>query len=310
MLLESEISWSLVKRLFKFLGRWQRKMEQLETTSTAPGTSSFDLITPTSSKGSSVHISRKTSWGSAFRPPSSRKHFTNASKDEVFDEVDLNIKSSATDFSVIDGLSALHKLHAVGLSFGADDVHVKDEMGRSRFSLESPEPLRKQSEIMPLEIRPFNKWVRDIQKRAGQKRQTASCDIGRLALERELLESPAQVRARHKKSSSGSSFGFVTAVKSATVSLASFSIAPRSKRTGISSRHHRTDRSSKASNAGRLSEDSSYIASGIIDQNVLNRLLQRRRVIEEIINTEESYVGDVKFLMNVSSWTATFPIPF
>ena len=133
-----------------------------------------------------------------------------------------------------------------------------------------------------------------------------SCDIDASALERELFDSPAaRSTARHKKSSSGSSFGFVTAVKSASISLASFSVAPRSRKTGVSSRHHRTDPSSKASNVGRLSEDSSYIARGIvIDQAVMNRLLQRRRVLEEIINTEESYVADVKFLMNVSH----FPI--
>lgn len=85
------------------------------------------------------------------------------------------------------------------------------------------------------------------------------------------------------------------------ISLASFSIAPLSRRTGVSSRHQRTDRSSKASNIGRFSEDSSYIARNIaIDQAVTGRSLQRRRVLEEIISTEESYLGDVKFLMNVS----------
>jgi hypothetical protein len=36
-----------------------------------------------------------------------------------------------------------------------------------------------------------------------------------------------------------------------------------------------------------------------MDQAVTNRLLQRRRVLEELIMTEESYVADVKFLMNV-----------
>jgi hypothetical protein len=88
-------------------------------------------------------------------------------------------------------------------------------------------------------------------------------------------------------------------MKSASISIASFSIAPRSRKLGTS-HHHQTDRSSKASNVGRFSEDSSYIDRGIIiDQAVTNRLLQRRRVLEEIITTEESYVADVKFLMNV-----------
>ncbi|KAK8048847.1 RhoGEF domain-containing protein [Apiospora phragmitis] len=36
-----------------------------------------------------------------------------------------------------------------------------------------------------------------------------------------------------------------------------------------------------------------------IDPTVMERQLQRRRVIEELISTEESYIGDIKFLMNV-----------
>ena len=267
-----------------------------------PGKSSLELSTPTCSRRSSLHISRKTSWGTPIPPPSSQKHPANTSKEEVFDEVDLHAKSSVSEGSVIDGQPILDNIAALGLSFNADNTQLTDATNRERFSLEGPGPVGNRSLPIHLETeRPFNKWVRDIQKRAGQRRKTVSCDFNGSALEQELFDSPTtQPRGRHKKSSSGSSFGFVTAVKSATVSLASLSVAPRSKRTGMSSRHHKTDRSSKASNAGRLSEDSSYIARGAIDQVVLNRLLQRRRVIEEIINTEESYVGDVKFLMNVS----------
>jgi hypothetical protein len=268
-----------------------------------PRRASLEFSTPTCSRRSSVHISRKTSWGTPIPPPSGQKLLTNGSKGEVFDDVDLDTKCNAREGSVLDQQNTLDNIAALGLSFNADDTELTDVTNRTRFSLDSPEPVGNQSLPLPLETpRPFNKWVRDIQKRAGQRRKTVSCDVDGSALERELFESPgAHRRSGHKKSSSGSSFGFVTAVKSATVSLASFSVAPRSRRTGVSSRHQRTDRSSKASNAGRLSEDSSYIARGAaIDQDVLNRLLQRRRVLEEIINTEESYVGDVKFLMNVS----------
>jgi hypothetical protein len=36
-----------------------------------------------------------------------------------------------------------------------------------------------------------------------------------------------------------------------------------------------------------------------MDQAVGERSLQRRRILEELIETEESYIGDVRFLMNV-----------
>jgi hypothetical protein len=297
--LQSELSWSLGNFCIAFSWIISNKMGQSDIC--PPGKSSFELLTPTCSHGSSVRISRKTSWGTPIPHLSNQQHPTEAPREEVVDDIHLNNKSSANDGSFINRQTALDNISAFGLSFNADDAQVTDPPTRERFSLDSPKLIANQSLPIPLEIaRPFNKWVRDIQKRAGQRRKTVSCDVDGSVLERELFKFPAQVRARHKKSSSGSSYGFVTAVKSATVSLASFSIAPRSKRTGVSPRHHRTDRSSKASNAGRLSEDSSYIARGIIDQVVLNRLLQRRRVIEEIISTEESYIGDVKFLMNVS----------
>jgi hypothetical protein len=262
------------------------------------------LSTPTCALRNSLHISRKTSWGTSIPPPSSQELPTNESKDSLFDEVDLSSKGEVPEDSDRgEGWNTLDNIDALGLSFNADaESHVGGTIKLERFSMDDIERFGKMSPLsLSLEYQPFNKWMKNLQRRATGRRKTVSCDLGGSALERELFDSQSfQRRSAHKKSSSGSSSGFVTAVKSASVSLASISIAPRSRRTGVSSRHQRTDRSSKDSNVGRLSEDSSYIARGIvIDQAVGNRLLQRRRVLEEIISTEESYVADVKFLMNV-----------
>lgn len=250
------------------------------------------LSTPTIVRRTSMHIPRKTSWGTPIPPPSSKKDTPTSSKEDLFDNVELNTKTPESDSSKTAGFGTLRNIAALGLSFTADDN--EDEETNKRFSLEDDS--RYPSD------KPFNKWMRSLHKRATDRRQTVSCDVTGDILEKELFESPThQRRSAHKKSSSASSYGFVTAVKSASISLASFSVAPRSRRTGVSSRQHRTDRSSKASNVGRLSEDNSYVARGAaLDQGVTNRLLQRRRVLEEIISTEESYLADVKFLMNVS----------
>jgi hypothetical protein len=40
----------------------------------------------------------------------------------------------------------------------------------------------------------------------------------------------------------------------------------------------------------------------VIDVAAIERSLQRRRILEELISTEEGYIGDVRFLMNVSDW--------
>ncbi|TAQ86042.1 hypothetical protein B7494_g5624 [Chlorociboria aeruginascens] len=259
------------------------------------------LSTPTHSHRSSQHISRKTSWGTPILPPSSQKSFTGILLNAGFNDIDLDADGAIPSPGHRDmPWNTFDNIAALGLSFNADDTHSISTKKFERFSLDDSELLVNQS--LPLDSeRPFNKWVKNLQKRATQRRKTVSCDLDGSVLEREIFGSPdAPNRSRHKKSSSGSSLGFVTAVRSASISLASFSVAPRSKRTGASSRHIRTDRSSKTSNVGRLSEDSSYIArSVVIDQAVTNRLIQRRRVLEEIINTEESYVADIRFLMNV-----------
>lgn len=251
-------------------------------------------MSPAFSRRNSTYISRKTSWGTPIPPPGHKSR--TASKEDILDSVDLCAstpkRSDSGEWNTLDNITAL------GLSFNADDI--PDSKKIERFSLEDIEPVVNRS-LPPEPEKPINKWMRNLQRRGTQRRKTVSGDIGSSALERELFDSPGtQRRSKHKKSSSGSSFGFVTAVKSASISLASFSAAPRSRITGVSSRH-RTDRSSKASNVGRLSEDSIFMARGlVIDQAVLNRLLQRRRVLEEIISTEEAYLADVKFLMNVS----------
>ena len=71
--------------------------------------------------------------------------------------------------------------------------------------------------------------------------------------------------------------------------------------------HSRTDRSSKISITGaRLSVDGTYVDRPMgmdpmgMDPAVTERSLQRRRILDELINTEEGYIGDVRFLMNVS----------
>lgn len=267
------------------------------------GAPSFELSTPTCSRQSSLHIPRKTSWGTPIPPPSSLKTATVNLKETLFDNIELHAKgidsvksrNSAT-WNTLDNIAAL------GLSFTGESAHTGETPKKERFSLEDVESFANRSLPVPLEPeRPFNKWVKNLERRATNRRKTGSCNMGVTFPEKVNFESPAsQRRSGHKKSSSGSSFGFVTAIKSASISLASFSVAPRSKRTGVSSRHQRADRSTTASNLGRASEDSSFIARGlVIDQAVTDRLVQRRRILEELISTEEGYMADVKFLMNV-----------
>ncbi|KAH8603061.1 hypothetical protein B0O99DRAFT_499004 [Bisporella sp. PMI_857] len=170
-----------------------------------------------------------------------------------------------------------------------------------RFPLEEPNPVNNRLDHEGIDAeRPFNRWMKHLHKKNkdNQRRMTINGPLN--GLENGPSSSPTRLaRFRHQKSSSESSSGFVTAIKSASISLASLSIAPPSKRTGVSSHHNRTEISSRTSQIGRRSEDNSFIArSAVVDQGVTARLLQRRHVLEELITTEENYVADVKFLQH------------
>lgn len=253
---------------------------------------SVDASTPQPQRQGSLHISRKTSWGTPIPPPSSLKDATIAPGMEKFDDIELSSKADSETSHLLDHDETLDTIAAIGLSFAGDDEQT-ESVRQGRFSLED--------DVTPASPtrQPFEKWVKTIQRKATDRRQTVGGEYNYRSNESEFLDSPGT--RRHKKSSSGSSFGFVTAVKTASISLASLSVAPRSRRTNLSSRQQRTDLSSRASNRGRMSEDSSYISRGlVIDQAVTSRSLQRRRILEEFITTEESYLADVKFLMTVS----------
>ena len=201
----------------------------------------------------------------------------------------------------------VNNLNALGLSFGPDELHLSPP--KKRFVLEDiipnghTPPSRPHLDSKP----PFERWMKTLNKKATLRRRSVSQNhtLGIAALDPELysLSGYDGSRSRHRKSNSGSSLGFVTAMKSASVSLASMSIAPRSRKMTRSSKYTKTARSSRASNIGpRTSEDSAYTARGIVnDTAVTNRAIRRRYVLEEIINTEEGYCGDLKFLMTVCS---------
>ncbi|KAF2766170.1 Dbl homology domain-containing protein [Teratosphaeria nubilosa] len=106
---------------------------------------------------------------------------------------------------------------------------------------------------------------------------------------------PKVVRSHHRKTGShASSIAFVTAVKSATATIASASIATISRRN---SKWRREQRSSILSDP-RPSIDTQR---SIIDAAARQRSRRRRDKVQELILTEEGYVADLKALFNALS---------
>ncbi|KAK4147627.1 uncharacterized protein C8A04DRAFT_33791 [Dichotomopilus funicola] len=165
--------------------------------------------------------------------------------------------------------------------------------------------------------KPFQKWMRTLHKRVLRQQEILGYDgsvPGGMVTGDLGSDFRRSDRHHHRHSSSDSSLAFVTAVKPASLSVTGISLLTRSRKTTIrsarGSRGPRTaeeQRSSRASlsvmSGPRMSEDSGSYSlpekPAPVDPAVVERALQRRRILEELISTEEGYIGDVRFLMNV-----------
>lgn len=151
---------------------------------------------------------------------------------------------------------------------------------------------------------PFHRWMRTLRRRGlGRRAPVIDDDHMPRPFSANGLPDKLNGASHHRRSSSGSSFAFVETVKTASASLASGSIFARSRRNSMRfsrSKTH-TDLSSRASmSSNRCSEDSAGLDQPqVLDKATVERSLQRRRILEELISTEEGYIGDVRFLMNV-----------
>jgi hypothetical protein len=193
-------------------------------------------------------------------------------------------------------------LATVGLLFSSEDKSATQLPTLARFLLDDTDSVKAQvPQYIPRHR--FDRWLKTLQRKTRRRHGTdrrQETNSPR-AQEAHVHADKEQVHRGHRKSLSESSFDFVTRVKTASISMASASVAPFSRRTGLSSRYQRTDRSSRASNAGaRQSEDNTIVNKlSSLDEAVNERSLQRRRILEELISTEEAYIADIRFLQNV-----------
>ncbi|EKG18351.1 hypothetical protein MPH_04352 [Macrophomina phaseolina MS6] len=153
---------------------------------------------------------------------------------------------------------------------------------------------------------PFKRWVSTLRRRNRHRHENLAArperwTVDGSATEHQRLSADRTFkREGHKKSASlTSSLAFVTAVKSASITLASTSIAPLNRFGTKRSRTSHAHRGSAVSDA-RLVVDSAYSAiTPVMDERAWERAKQRRRILEEIIASEEGYIGDLKVLINV-----------
>ena len=260
-------------------------------------------IKPSPRQASSQH-SRKTSWGTDIPPPSRAWDLDTVHREsDLLEEVNLDASSQETcggdgDTAATDGNQGTIRIvtNAAATKASTSPTTEHDQPGPVQESF-SPTPEQRDA--------PFRKWVNSLRRRSLTHRRAVIASTRREPIEeddRATARSSEAGKSRHKQSSSLSSMAFVTAIKTASISLASGTMPAKSRKPGPSSFLRSGRRSIRSSNPdARYSVDSTgYTAFQGIDEEVRKRAVQRRRILEELVSSEESYIGDMKILVNVS----------
>ncbi|KAH6642950.1 hypothetical protein C7974DRAFT_431259 [Boeremia exigua] len=225
------------------------------------------------SRATSNHISRKAV---------DLEHVTESSKRSESSPSGVDVDDSRTDGSE---LFDLYKAIHVPLP----ETNSGDDKRERR--IDTPEALL-------TDPQPFRRWMSTLRRRHLHRRrkQELSFDGGEEVL---FVRSPQPTTTdsvRRTSESMTSSMGFVTATKTTSVTVASTSIAPASEQGP----HNNGRLGNRSSNTdARRSTDSHRGGIGsVIDESAWLRSLQRRKVVEELMASEESYIADLKVLIN------------
>lgn len=191
----------------------------------------------------------------------------------------------------------------------AEMISTRDYLAELKPAGEHRKPFVVITDTTTHKSHPFRRWMTTLRRKNSRRQGTLTPRLERWSLDdfddvkpSKLALPRNQDTTRHKKSSSWSSSGFVTAVQSATASLGPLSIAPHSRKTRRSGLLRSSYMSSRISDGvHRASIDSSQGSAQVIDEAAWGRAVQRRRTLEELVSSEESYIADLKVLINVGS---------
>ena len=247
----------------------------------------------------SFQTSHKSSWGTDGQaPPRSRQTSGLVSDAGPLEDLDLNAGYGENDTH-----GGFNQASRRGLPFevyAEEDSHV-DGLG--------PLPSNNEESVSVItDTKPhiFSKWMRTLRHKNPEHTSMERWSLDDSdELKNNELPASTSVGNKHKKSSSTSSSGFVTAVKSASASLSALSIAPKSRKARGSTLIRSSKRSSRLSHTtNRASLESGVGSVQLLDEAAWARAIQRRRALEELVNSEESYIADLKVLVNVSAGAA------
>ena len=247
----------------------------------------------------SLRVSHKSSWGTDIPLPAQHGDPVSCITTDTLEEVDLNADC---------------EVPAVASQPMSHEIYERSRLPRLSFAMEEENliveshPKRKLSIHRTDKSHPFRRWMSTIHRKSLYRRRTLRNRGERWTLDDFIEKSPndtvllqSPTVQRHRKSSSWASSGFVTAVKSAGTSIATMSLAPPYRKTQKFNPIRSSHRSNRLSHSlSRPSIDNSAISVHVIDGASQERAQKRRRILEELVDSEESYVADLKVLVNAS----------
>ncbi|QDS70678.1 hypothetical protein FKW77_001305 [Venturia effusa] len=177
-----------------------------------------------------------------------------------------------------------------------------EELEDHREEMEGDSPAKTAPEQLP-----FKRWLSTLRRKNQQRHKDLQTHIQSPAFDEPYrlppLESPRQHSVRHaghrQSLSLTSSVGLLTAVKSASMTWTATSLATKSRVDTRSVRLRGDNRSSRFSDVRMSFESTAPSVENAIDEKAWARSVQRRKIVEELLYSEENYIVDMKALVNV-----------
>lgn len=261
---------------------------------------------------SSKHSSYRSCWGNDIpTPPRCRTASTLIRESGPLEDIDLNsprdldrqendsdkenqepmVREPRLSFEVCQ-----EEVLSINEAFGTSDQVPSDQVPSNTPAATSPTPRTSRS---------FKRWISNLRPESTKHKKALTTSLKRWSLE----ESPKgqnvtglgkikDRRGAHKKSHSGSSAGLAGAVKAvAMVRPTSTPVSRKSRRSNLFTRSNRSSRLSE--DQVRLSTDRPQDSLNASEEAALARSVQRQKTMEELLESEASYVADLKVLIHV-----------
>ena len=154
----------------------------------------------------------------------------------------------------------------------------------------------------PIQPRPLRRWMSKLRRNHTTTKRETSSDAPGPTPDARPLSPIISTSHRRQRSSPSVNTSFFSVIRTTPSGGPDHSSRSMVRRNGASPYRRSLARSSENSNRPvRVSEDNRSVRmSPFYDEAVWKRAAQRRRILEELISSEESYIADMKILVNVS----------